>query len=286
MEFNVDQVSTLEKSVEFLIDSMSKAGQYINRERFLENKPFWMIQTEKFSSLFSRIKDKLEAVENFRKKVLVPVYETHNANLLSQLISDEGVVQDDFLKVTLQQTNDFRIKTTPGGVYFQLDKLFLPISEVYTQVVNYSVAHKNENIPYPVQILIGFYSSLYHAVKDSEDNESMTLLKKNIEVLTDSMETCDQPVKKSKGPIDVLQNMLGNIDMGQIGEMMGKVTCDPQASKDFGEVFSKMTEVIKDGGNPLDAMGDIIKSASMRASDTPVAEEEIVKETTNAIEQE
>ena len=273
MEFQAEQIATLGGSLQFLINAMSKTCQYITRDRLLENKPFWMVQTEKFSSFFNRIKDNLEAMENFRHKVVAPVYETHNVNMLNQLVSSDGVVQDDFLKVTLQQSNDFRIKVSPGGVYFQLDKLFLPISEVYTQAVNYSLSHKNENVPFPVFILLGFYSSIYQAVKDKEDNESMEMLKNNIDVLSDSMETCDQPPPKTtNSPVDMLQSMLGNIDMGQIGEMMGKVTGDPQASKEFGEVFSKMTDVIKNGGNPLDAMGDIIKNASMRVNEEPVSE--------------
>jgi len=284
MEFQAEQLTTLEGSMQFLINSMIKTCKYITKDRLLENKPFWVVQTEKFSSLFSRIKDKLEAVESFRHKVVAPVYDTHNVNMLNQLIDDSGVVQDDFLKVTLQQTNDFRINVTPGGVYFQLDKLFLPISEVYTQAVNYSLSHKSENVPYPVHILLGFYSTIYQAVKDKEDPESMVMLKQNIQTLLDGMETCDQPATNTKSsPVDMLQSMLGNIDMGQIGEMMGKVTGDPQASKEFGEVFGKMTEVIKGGGNPLDAMGDIIKSASMRSHEEPTSVPENTPESPPAI---
>ena len=289
MEFQPERINSLENSMQFLIDAMIKTGNYISKERIAENKPFWMAQTERFSSLYARINNKLEAMESFRQKVIAPVYETHNANMLSRLVNDEGMVQDDFLKVTLQQSNDFRIKTTPGGVFFQLDKLFLPVSEVYTQAVNYSMQHTNENVPFPALILLGFYSSVYHAVKDNESAESMELLKHNITVLSDSMETCDQPVKRPQGPVDVLQNMLGNIDMGQIGEMMGKVTGDPQASKEFGEVFGKMSDVIKQGGNPLEAMGDIIKSASIRAQDEPemtLEDNEKIEITNQAVQQE
>lgn len=267
MEFTPEKISSLENSLQFLINAMVKTGQCIVGNRLLESKPFWLAQTERFSSFYSRIQNNVEAVESFRQKVIAPIYETHNVNLLNRLVDDDGVVQDDFLKVPFQQSNDFRIKINPGGVYFQLDKLFLPISEVYTQAVDYSLKHKKENVPYPALILLGFYSTVYHAVKDNEPAESIEMLKKNIDILSDSMESCDQPVKRSQGPVDVLQNMLGNIDMGQIGEMMGKVTGDPKASKEFGEVFGKMTEVIKQGGNPLEAMGDIIKNASMRAGE-------------------
>lgn len=275
MEFQPEKVSSIEHSVQFLIDAMLKAGQHMTSGSVLENKPFWQVQTEKFSSFYSRIKDKLEAMENFKQQVVTPIYETHNANLLSELVSSEGVVQDEYLKVTLQQSTDFRIKTTPGGIYFQLDKLFLPISEVYTQAVNHSLKNKGSDSPYPVLILVGFYTSVYHAVKDREEPTSMELLKKNIDTLTSSLDSYDQPVQRPmQSPVDLLQNMLGNFDMGQIGEMMGKVTGDERASKEFGEVFSKMTDVIKQGGNPLEAMGDIIKSASVRLQDEEPASSE------------
>ena len=92
-------------------------------------------------------------------------------------------------------------------------------------------------------LLIGFYSSIYHGVKDKEDGDSKQMIKQNIEVLVNSLEVCDKPAATSRnGPMDMLQSMLGNIDLGQIGEMMGKVTGDPQASKEFGEVFGKMTK--------------------------------------------
>jgi hypothetical protein len=49
--------------------------------------------------------------------------------------------------------------------------------------------------------------------------------------------------------------------------MMQKVSGDESSSKEFGEVFGKISETIKDGGNPLEAMGDIIKQVSMHAAE-------------------
>lgn len=274
MEFKPEQLDTLEGSMQFLTDSMLNTCKYVVSNRILENKPFWMVQTEKFASFFNRVKNKLESMEKVRHKIVTPVYDNYNANLTSQLINSDGVVQDDYIKVNLQQSNDFKINVKPGGVYFQLEKVFLPISEVYTQAVNYSLMNKNENVPFPVHILLGFYSTIYQAVKDKESEESMEMLKSNIQTLLDALEICDLPQnKKATGPVDMLQNMLGKIDMGQIGEMMSKVTGDPKASKDFGEVFGKMSEVIKQGGNPLEAMGDIIKNASIRAQEEDVTNE-------------
>ena len=67
--------------------------------------------------------------------------------------------------------------------------------------------------------------------------------------------------------------MLGNIDMEQISQMMGNITGDETASKEFSQVFSKISDVVKDGGNPMEAMGELIKQASVnQASSEPVPE--------------
>ena len=50
-----------------------------------------------------------------------------------------------------------------------------------------------------------------------------------------------------------------------------------------------MSDVIKQGGNPLEAMGDIIKSASIRAQDEPemtLEDNEKIEITNQAVQQE
>lgn len=267
MEFKPEQLTTLVGSIEFLLNSMLATCRHVTSKRILDNKPFWMVQTEKFSSLFSRIKGSLEAVEKIRRIVIYPVYDVNNASMLDEIFDSEGKVQDEYLRITLQQSNDFKINVKPGGVYFQLDKLFLPISEVYTQAVNYRLTHKEENFPFPIHILLGFYASVYQSVKDKESDESMERLKDNINKLLDAMDFCDQPTVQAKGPADIMKRMLGNLDIGQLGEMMGKATGDPQTGKDMSEAFKKMGDVIKDGGNPLDMIGDLLKNASLRAAE-------------------
>ena len=267
MQFSNDLLSSLPRSLEFLITSMVNACSHITRTEILDGKPSWMIQSEKFSSFFDRIRDNQDAVSNFKSKILSPVFGEYHNDLINSIINDNDVVQDDFLKTVFEEDKVFKLRSKPVGLFFNIDKLFLPVSEVYTKSVAYSVKHKNENFPYNVNILLGLFSVFFVYAKEEGDMGSAELIKKNIDVLSESLEVFDKPSAAQRGPMNMLQNILGNIDMGQLGQMMGKVTGDDKASKEFGEVFGQMTEVIKSGGNPLEAMGDIIKNASTRLAE-------------------
>ena len=263
MNFKRENISTFQSSLGFLIDSMLNTCNFLNKNTDLQTKSSWSIQTEKFSSFFERIRTNSEVIENLRSKVVHPIFDSNSSFVLGKLINEDNVVQDDFMKVSEDDSEEFKIKTGARGITISVSKLFLPISEVYTEAVNYSVKNKKENIPFPVQILIGFYSCMYHSILGVESDDQAQMVKENIDVLVESLESCDVPREQSnRNPMNMIQNMLGNIDMKQIGDMMSKVTGDKEASKEFGEVFGKMTEAIKSGTNPMEIVGDIIKSAA------------------------
>lgn len=277
MENETPMLNDFSSSLRFLIQSMRSACQYITKQDIMDTKPSWMTQTDKFFSLFERLHNKDEAMDNLKKKVIFPVYNKHYSVICSKIIDDENVVQDDFLKISTD--NNDRLRTTPQGLFFGVSTVFLPISEVYSRTLASYKKDKRENPSYHVRILIGLYSTFYYVIRETESVEDVSILKDNIEILTSSIDLYDSPVKQKSNQTNMLQEMLGKIDMGQIGEMMGKVTGDEQASKEFGEVFGKMTDIIKSGGNPLEAMGDIIKQASSRANeDMPLLRENIEKE--------
>ena len=279
MNFKRENISTFHSSLGFLIESMLNTCNFINKNTDLHTKSSWSIQTEKFSSFFERIRTNNEVIENLRSKVVYPIFDSNSSFLLGKLIDDKNVVQDDFMKVSEDNSNDFKLTTGARGIVISVSKLFLPISEVYTDAVNYSVNHKKENIPFPVQILLGFYSCIYHSILGVESDDQAQMIKENIDVLVDSLESCDVPREQSnKNPMNMIQNMLGNIDMKQIGDMMSKVTGDKDASKEFGDVFGKMTEAIKSGTNPMEIVGDIIKNAAAEAEAVPETEQEAVAE--------
>ena len=278
MSFKPEMISDFKSSISFLVSSMLETMSHVASERIMSSKQPHHVQTEKFSSFFDKISDNDEMLSNLSKKVVVPVFNTHSLSLLSPLIGPDGKVEDGFLKVEKDKEEDssFKIKTTPDGIFLQISKVFLPISEVYTDAVRIAVTNKSENLPYPNKILLGLYSTVFQSIKDSTPAEQLEIIESNVKTLVDSLDSYDEPVapKREAGPMGMIKNILGNIDFNQIGDMMQKVSGDEKSSKEFGEVFGKISDSIKGGGNPLEAMNDIIKQVTVNAAMGDNAEDE------------
>jgi hypothetical protein len=271
MSFKQEMVSDFKSSMTFLIDSMLETLSYVSRGRIMMGKQACHVQTEKFSSFFEKVSEDDLLLENLQKKVVVPLFDTHSMSFLTPLIDSDGKVSDEFLKCQKKEDEDegsFKIRTNPDGIYFQISKVFLPISEVYTEAVKACVERKGENLPYPNKILLGLYSVIFHSIRDTTEQDQLDIINESRTVLAESLESCDETPRQGNdsGPMGMIKNLLGNIDFNQIGDMMQKVSGDEKSSKEFGEVFSKISDSIKTGGNPLEAMGDIIKEVSAHAA--------------------
>lgn len=282
MDFSLNRIKDFPNSVSFLIDTMIQSGKFVYQNEGMVSKPFWLNQSEKFSSFYERIKRKEEALDKLKIDVFKPVFTNHELEFNSKLINDENKVQDEFLKIdTQEETDDTLIINNPRGLFFKAGKLALPFSETYSQVVAHNKNYHNKNNPYPLLLLIGLYSSIFNSVKEQETAATNQCFKENIQILLDGLEGCDGiPKRKApdNNPMNMLQNMMQNFDFKQLSDMMGKVTGDEKASQEFGEVFGKMTESIKEGKNPLESMGEIIKNVSARMEEEEDPEVPLVKE--------
>lgn len=284
MDFNLEKIKTFGGSVSFLVDTMIQAGKHIFQREAMISKPSWLIQSEKFSSFFDRIKRKDEALDKLKMDVFRPVYENYESDFNSSLVNGDSVVVDDFLKIKDSEVTDVLRVPQPEGLYFRADKLYLPFSEIYSQILAFNKSHGVKNSAYPILLLIGLYTSVFNAVKEKETQITHQTFKANIQILLDSLEGCDGVPKRRQenNSMNMLQNLMGNFDFKQLSDMMGKVTGDEKASQEFGEVFGKMTESIKQGKNPLESMGEIIKNVSSRMEDNdpdvPVVKEEVAEE--------
>lgn len=274
MTFKDEMVADFTSSMTFLIDSMLETLNFVSSGHIISNKPSHTVQTEKFYSFYEKVassqsSDRQVLIDNLQSKVVSPVYDQYSLNFLNQLVSDEGKVEDSFLKVSPADRDSLKIRTTPEGLYFQISKVFLPVSEVYTEAVRVSLQHKGENLPFPNKILLGLYSTIHHAVRDRLDRDMNNYFVENIRTLKESLDVCDEvkPTPVDQGPMGLIKNMLGNIDFNQIGDMMSKVSGDEKSSKEFSEVFGRLSDTIKSGGNPLEVMGDIIKQATVDAAE-------------------
>ena len=271
MSFKQEMVSDFKSSMTFLIDSMLETLSYVSRGRIMMGKQACHVQTEKFSSFFEKVSEDDLLLENLQKKVVVPLFNTNSMSFLSPLIDANGKVSDDFLKCQKREEEDdgsFKIRTNPDGIYFQISKVFLPVSEVYTEAVKACVERKGENLPYPNKILLGLYSVIFHSIRETTEQDQLDVINDSRKILAESLESCDETPRSGSesGPMGMIKNLLGNIDFNQIGDMMQKVSGDEKSSKEFGDVFSKISDSIKTGGNPLEAMGDIIKEVSAQAA--------------------
>jgi hypothetical protein len=267
MDFDATKISDLTSSLQYLINSMLNTGKYLSRGELLAGKPSWLSQTERFSSFFERIKENDDLIEGFRNKFALPLYNRYSVNLNSKLIDSENKVQDAYIKIKINNSNDFKLKTEPEGIYLNIDRFFLPISEAYSRVLVFETKNKEQNNLYATCILIGMYSVLYHAALPEEGKESLDGLHKNIELLVSALDILDKPSNQAQGgPMSMLKSFMDNMDLEPIKEMMSSITGDDQANGNLGEVLMRMGKSVENGGNPFDMMSEMIKEASAQAA--------------------
>ena len=245
---------------ESFIDILTSCCSYYSDYSYAITKPVWIKQVEQFSSLFSKIKDNEEQLVNFKNKVVIPFFTENKELLLTDIANDKGVVQDKFLVLNDNLDVELNINNIPSGLFLHIGKIYLPISKVYTETKQL-IKKRKDNVPYLEKILICLYKLCRCLVESDSD---IKLLESNIDLLTDSLEVRDEPKKRGgNNPMDMLQNMLGGINFDQIGDMMKKVTSDENTSKDFNDIFGKVSESLSKGKNPMDTMSDLIKQASV-----------------------
>ena len=277
-------VKSLRDSMTLLLNSMIDAGRRSMCDNFGSSKPSWLSQTERFESFFSQLSENKDACNNFRKKFVIPLYTAHSESFVNTIISDSDVIQDDFIKI--KDDVDFKLRRTPRGLYLHskegesLKSLYLPISEAYTNAVDLSAKDKHRNISMPVKILLGLYSCLFFALKEDDEvlveEESMTAIKKNVEILNEflqGLDSKDEEVDEDSGPMGMVKNMMKGFNFDKIGEMMKTVTADEKANKEFNDVFSKMTQGLQSGKPPLDVMNQIISEAEKSLKEESTEEE-------------
>lgn len=280
MSFDGTKISDLTSSMQYLISSMIDAGKYMSRAELLSAKPNWLAQTERFSSLFDRIKEDKEAVEKFKNKVLYPMYLRYNIDLNNKLIDDEDKVQDAYIKIKINKNEDFKLKTKPEGIHFFWDPFFLPISEAYSRVLAFETKNKEQNNMHATCILIGLYSVLYHAAFSKEDKEVLKGLNENIKLLVSALDIMVKPAPRSfGGPMDMLKNLMQNMDLEPIEEMMSTITGDSKAKGSLGEVLKRMGKTVEEGGNPLDQISEMMNEFTAQAAASKDAEDVDTEET-------
>jgi len=248
---------------EKLIGMLTECTRYYMDYSYSITKPVWIKQVEQFSSFFDKIKDDDDKVLHFKNKVIVPFFEENKGLIVTNIANDKGVIQDKFLVLSEDNddTNELVINNVPHGLFLHIGKVYLPISKVYTET-RQLLKKRKDNVPYLEKALICLYKICRCLVESEND---IKILESNVELLTESLEVRDEPKQRKSGnnPMDMLQNMLGGIKFDQIGDMMKKVTSDENTSKEFNDIFGKVSDSLAKGKNPMDTMSDLIKQASV-----------------------
>ena len=251
-----------------MIKSLLDTCEFLNK-RDTENKNRWLIQVERFFSVFERIKNEsakdgqLHPVEGLKDNIIFPVFQEHSTMMTSPII-DNDVVRDSFIKISKEDSD----MEPPRGIKLEIGKFYLPVSEIYTDIVSFAISHPDANITAPIRILLGFFSTIYHTITLKEDDNTLILIKDNIDKLVEYIESNEIPQrqKASSNPMDMIQRALGNIDMSKISDMFNKVSGNSETSKEFNDVLAKMSDGMKSGRPFTDVMGDLVKDASFNAA--------------------
>ena len=260
--FKKNVIKMFVNKFESLIDLLTDACGYYMDFSYSITKPVWIKQVEQFSSFYSKIKDDDEAISKFRTKVVLPFFEENQHNIVKNVANDKGVIQDKFLMITDSNSDEITINNIPKGLFFHIAKVYLPVSEVYTEVKKL-IRKRKDNVPHLENILMSLYKI---SLCLTTEQEHIKILEENINMLADSLEVRDEPAsskKKSNNPMDMIQSMLGNINFDQIGNMMKQVTSDEKSSKEFNEIFGKVSDGLSKGENPLDTMNSLLKRATV-----------------------
>lgn len=260
MEFDKSLISSLPRSLNFLIRSCDLACNTLMKGKLFSDKPDYVVQQEQFSEFFENVLKKPEAIEKFRNKVLKDVYDSNYTDVIEKIIND-GKANDKFML---------------SGIEFRFGKFVLPISKIYRN------ATLHGRSVHPPKILLGFYAVMYYTVKEEESKECLDLVSSNINSMIETIEEMARPPPGAGGGMsggNFFKDALSKFDLGQTTEMLNKISSDPKMSGEFKKMCGKVQEVFE-SGNPMESLGDLIKESSIHAAEaegSSLPAEEVVR---------
>lgn len=263
MEFDKSLISSLPRSLNFLIRSLDLACNTLMKGKLFSDKPEYIVQQEQFSEFFENVLKKPEAIEKFRNKVLKDVYDANYTDVIEKIVID-GKANDKFML---------------SGIEFRFGKFILPISKIYR---NATLHAKENRSVHPPKILLGFYAVMYYTVKDEESKECLDLISSNINSMIESIEEMARPPPQASSGMpggNFIKDALSKFDLGQTTEMLNKISSDPKMSGEFKKMCGKVQEVFE-SGNPMEALGELVKESSIHAAQSegePIPAEEMVQ---------
>jgi hypothetical protein len=250
-EFDRTVISNLPKSLGWFVRSLNLACNTMMRGVKFSDKPEYIKKTEAFTEVIIEgiaLKDKVK-LENFRTRVLKPIYEQNYTEIISKVIPSEGKVDDKFMK---------------EGLEIKVGSNVLPVSEIYTNITK-RIKDKNLRSIHPPKILLGFFAVMFYTMKEeeSEENkETLDMISDNMDSMINSIEDILRPPSPTGGG---MMDMIKNFNPGKMSEMFNKMGQDPRMSEEFKKAHGKVAEILK-SDNPSEVMGELFKEMSAHAS--------------------
>jgi hypothetical protein len=265
MEFDRTLISNLRNSLSFLNRSLLLACNTLMKGKLLSEKPDYVRETEIFTEFFRNVLGEAKAIEKFRVKVLKPLYDEIYSDLLSKVI-DDGKVQDSFIK---------------EGISFKFGSYSLPISKIYSTVLELMEQDKKMKVIHPPKIILAFYAVMFYAVEKEESKEALDMIAVNMNLMIETIEDMTKPPPQDGG--NVIKDAFKKLNPAKMMEMMGSMNKDPRANAQMKQMFGKMQEAFG-ADDPMTALGDMIKESSRKMAEEMEGKNEVEEEVSSPAE--
>lgn len=254
MEFDRSLISSLPRSLNFLVRSLDMACNTLMRGKLITDKPDYIEQQEQFSEFFENVYRKPEAIEKFKDKVLKDIYDNNYTDIIEKIIVD-NVPKDRFMM---------------NGLEFKFGKFVLPISKIYR---NASLHAKENRSAHPPKILLGFYSVMFHTVKKEESKECLDLIAANISSMIEAIEEIAKPPQAQQAGANIFQDLIKNFDISQPNSFLDKLTNNPNMPEELRGACDKVKQIFG-SENPIEALEKFAKETTIHAAEQAAEEKE------------
>lgn len=265
---NSVKMNSFADAMEYFFKSIEEFGLAHRKET--GRKPSYLEQCEKFQSMIDKAMEKYHdtVYEKIQTKVMMPIYENHILDFSGKITDESGRIQDGFIRLADEPSRDLTIRSVPKGMYLEFHSRIVPISEIYTRAVKFSL-RSDDRPPYPNKILLGlFYMIQRTLVEQDTGSESLEAIQKNITVLEESLEELDEPEESSQqGFLGGLFNgLFQNEETKKISESFQNFVKSDNFQEQFGTILSSVQDVVKnaDTSNPMEMISNLAQSEDMK----------------------
>lgn len=256
------EIKTVVQAFDYLSSAAFRTAQKFQQEITIDTEPFWTKQIRNFRLGLNAIKKQGDSDSLIKPfvEVVRNIYSENSLSFTEEIIGEEeSIPHDDFLQIPETQRHNNHGRRRNKGIFFDFKEsgVILPVSEPYMAAIELAKRTQDTTLPYPIEILYGLFCLVYQANKDCIDGAEAKALLKNIQILRECREACDEVIEKPKGVMGMFQNLISSFDASKLSEMVGNMTQNPEIGEHLGNTIASFGEKMKEGHNPLDIIKNI-----------------------------